>query len=368
MAPPRPGSLGGSAAPGAGQSQQQALTTLNTRFNSLSGRAALGNLRDELEDMNGRIASLGVTLENLRARGYRFGRGWEQRVESLSTRWTTQGPDARRILEERASALQIAAQGTQQALQRGQRDPAWQSAAEGQVRQLEQQITSAERDVRGAFDQTSTKVAQLSKAFKQVEALQEAIATAKFDLYPDENGVALCKAQWLDEGDEPEGILVLTDGRLIFEQREKKATKKLLFITTSSETVQKLLFEAPVGTIEEIEASDTKGVLGIGNKELLNLHFNKPPKNAPNRVALGLLEGTRNEEWSALIRRVQSGQIALERFDVDLNAETIAALEEEQTPVNIPSVCPACGAQLPAYVKGMRQLECQYCGRQVSLF
>lgn len=368
MGQPRPGGLGGPAGPGATPEQQQALASLNSRFSSLSGRITLGSLRDQLEDMSGKIGSLGPTLANLRARGYRYGRGWEQQVEALSTRWTSQAPDARRILDERVAALQSAAQSAQMALQRSQRESAWQNTAERQISQLEQQLSSAESDVRGAFDQTSTELAQLTKEFKQVAALQEALATGKFELYPDEAGVALCKAKWLDEGDEPEGILVLTDGRLILEQREKKATKKLLFITTGSETVQRLLFEAPVGTIEELEASDTKGVLGIGNKELLNLRFSKPPKDAPSRVTLSLLEGARNEEWSALIRRVQSGQIEAERYDVAAAAAGETPASAPQTPVNIPSDCPACGAKLPAYVKGMRQLECGYCGRHVSLF
>jgi len=49
--------------------------------------------------------------------------------------------------------------------------------------------------------------------------------------------------------------------RLVFEQKEKKATKKMLFITTAKETVQELIFAVPVGQIEECQASN------IGDRE-----------------------------------------------------------------------------------------------------
>ena len=57
------------------------------------------------------------------------------------------------------------------------------------------------------------------------------------------------KARWDQEGDnDPEGILYLTDKRLIFERKEKVATKKVLFVTVSSQMVHEVMIDQPLAT------------------------------------------------------------------------------------------------------------------------
>jgi hypothetical protein len=360
--PPQPGPTPSAAS----TTDATTLASLNTRWGRLAGELSLGDQLGELEELTNDISRLSTDLTELRTRGFRYGLGWEERIEALQSRWSSQSLDARRVLDDRAATLRSAGRQVEWALQRGQQEAAALSAIESQIAQLEQQVSRAEQDVRASYDSTRDEASALRHDLEKVLGLLDALDTAQFKLYPDEYGVAVCKAQWLDKGEEPEGLLYLTDGRVVFEQKETKRTK-VLFFTKSSETVHRLLFEAPVGAIDLLEATDTGGVLGIGSKELLTLHFSTPPKNAPADITLQLKSGARNEEWAALIRRVQTGQISAELYTPPssvISAETAVAATPSAP---IPTVCPACGATLPAAVTGMRQLTCQYCGRSVSL-
>jgi hypothetical protein len=150
-------------------------------------------------------------------------------------------------------------------------------------------------------------------------------------------------------------VLYLTDERLIFEQKEKKATKKVLFIATEKEEVQQLVFAVPIGQIEEVKASQ-KGFMG--RKEMMELLFTP---EADLSGATLRLRGADNEEWAGLIGRVKSGEIARERT----RPKDEAMVESARA---APTICPTCGAALDVeIVRGMRQITCEYCGTVIRL-
>jgi hypothetical protein len=128
--------------------------------------------------------------------------------------------------------------------------------------------------------------------------------------------------------------------------------------------VQEKLWEGPVGAISEIEIEDKGGFIGIGSKEILTLHFSERTRELPGSVTLQV-KGSTNEHWQTLIQHVQSGQIEAERYDKGEAAEASGSPPLE--PEEIPTACPACGAKLPTYYKGMKELTCEYCGKTVYL-
>jgi hypothetical protein len=153
----------------------------------------------------------------------------------------------------------------------------------------------------------------------------------------------------------PEGVLYLTDERLIFEQKENIATKKVLFITTEKEKVQDLVFEVPVGQIDEVKTRQ-KGFLG--HKEMMELLF--APEADLSGATLRLRDSD-NEEWARLIGRVKSGEIAKERT----RPKDEAAIEAARS---APTKCATCGATLSVEItRGMREITCEYCGSVMRL-
>jgi predicted nuclease with TOPRIM domain len=338
---------------------------LRSEWARLSGRVSLGQLHDEIEDLSGRVEGLSPQIEELRSRGYRFGAGWQAKVETLHQAWPARRNEARRILREQAGRMEGLAREIKGLCDRSALSDANLDLLENKLDRLESQVGSAETSVRGAFDSLKQQVNELERELAAVAKMLDWLDTASFDLYPDENGVIASEATWTNHPDEPEGILFLTDGRVVFEQRQKKAKKKVLFITTESELIQSKLWESPVGNIAELEAEDKKKFLS--RKELLHLRFREYDWGLHGDVTLHL-EGTTNEEWAGLIKRVQSDEIDADRYDAGAKeAAPVSEAEPAAPPAEIPTKCPACGAQLPALVKGMRELVCNYCSTVVRL-
>jgi len=113
--------------------------------------------------------------------------------------------------------------------------------------------------------------------------------------------------RWDKEGkDDPEGVLYLSNKRLIFERKEKVATKKVLFVTTSSELVQEVVFAQALGTIKNIKAQ-SKGL--FGHQDFMEIEFSEG-----NLGKLSLhINGQDSEEWVNLIQRAKSGEIEEDR-------------------------------------------------------
>lgn len=370
-----------SASAVATQTQSQAdanamrLATARSRWQRLAGMVALGALFDHLEDVTSSVGSLGNEIAEVRARGYRYGRSWEETVQMLQSRWPRQQSEATRLLQDQRRVLQSASNEAQRLINQAERNAGLIGTVDSRLWALENQINEAQRTVRGVYDSTEQEINALMGEVNKARYLLDALDEASFELYPDEHGVAVCKAQWISDHQEPEGMLFLTDNRIIFEQREERVTKKVLFIATEKKLIQDMLWDAPIGAVTETEAEDKKGgFLGMGRQELLTLRFPERTRELPSDVVLHLQGGATNEEWRSLIREVKSGQIATDMFgaptpqeqlaaEVEAEAEAEAAGEEKE----LPTKCPSCNATLPPIYKGMQQVECEYCGTVVNI-
>jgi hypothetical protein len=340
-------------------------TALRTQWNQLSGRLTLGSLRDEIEDTTGKIEALPQRIATLGGRGYRYGQDWPARAAALSEGWQKRRREALSLLESQARSLGDQGREVARLCGRSVLSDAELDQLDHRLDQLQSSLNSAENNVRGAFDTLEKQLGELQREFDAVEFMLDSLDTASFDLYPDEAGVAASEVIWTNHPDEPKGILFLTNGRLILEQREKKAKKKVLFITTESELVQQKLWESTIGNLAELAAEDQKKFLG--HKELLHLSFREYTSGLHGEVTLHL-QDTTNEQWASLIKLVQSGKLEAgpaEAQPADTGVPAQAATPAP--PKEIPTRCPACGGQLPPLVKGMREIVCEYCSTSIRV-
>ena len=346
------------------EQRAERLATLRTRWNQLSGRITLGHLRDEIEDTTGKIETLPQQIATLTGRGYRYGRDWPERAAALNQGWQKRRREALSLLATQAHSLgnlgrEVAALCDRPALSDVALDQ-----LDHKLDQLQSSLTSAESNVRGTFDALEAQLRELQHEFDAVQFMLDSLDTASFDLYPDEAGVAASEVVWTNHPDEPKGILFLTNGRLILEQREKKAKKKVLFITTESELVQQKLWESAIGNIAELAAEDKKKFLS--HKELLHLSFREYISGLHGEVTLRL-EDTTNEQWAGLIKFVQSGELEATSSEAPTPSASETPGGASVPPKEIPTRCPACGGQLPPLVKGMRELVCEYCSTSIRV-
>ncbi|MEM7347824.1 MAG: hypothetical protein AAF485_26620, partial [Chloroflexota bacterium] len=214
-------------------------------------------------------------------------------------------------------------------------------------------------------EETNTFVSCTCKSQVEIKWAFEQANQSLIEFLDAEYLVAACKATLLekpheDDKEGADGILYVTDERVIFEQKEKVATKKFLFVRTASEMVQEIDFEALIDWIEGVESQDKKKFMS--KKELLTLNLS--PDAEWGSVTFRLLGGAKNETWSQLINRVRSDEIERERI-----ADAVAEKEEAINQTSeAPTVCSVCGAPLPiSIVRGQDTITCEYCGTVVRL-
>lgn len=370
------GAAAGAAVVGATQSQaaehESRMALLRSRWDSVAGKATLAPLYSGMDAMTNQLNALATGVSDLRARGYRYGRGWEEQVVSLQGGWARQRDEATRILEDERRNLESATYDVQNLLNRAARDPGLVNTADTRVRDFERRVGEAERHVNGVYDRTRQTAAALRQELAGAEFVIDALESASFQLYPGESGVRACKVEWYARGAEPlEGLLFLTDGRLLFEQRQEVVTKKVLFFKTEKKMQQELLWYAPIGGVEVVGMEDKKELLKA-RKELLTLRLEGG--DAPHEVTLNLVDA-QNEEWARLLKRAQEGQFDAERAAA---AEPAAAGEKaESEPAAVPAAgsadtplptkCPSCNAALPTIYRGMREIRCAYCDTVIRL-
>ncbi|MGC9469640.1 MAG: hypothetical protein ACP5HS_13675, partial [Anaerolineae bacterium] len=230
------------------------LASARSRWERLAGTVALASLFDTLDDVSTGIDQLDQALSQVRGRGYRFGRDWEAQLSTLRRRWPQQRTQALRLLESERRVLQTGARDVELLLQRAARDTGLVDTVESRVRDLELNVSRAESRVRETFDGTQQQATALRSEIQKAQFLMDVLDSASFDLLPNEHPVAACESTWVSDAQKPEGLLFLTDARLIFEQRQEVAKKKVLFITTEKELVQEMLWDTPIGAVDELEA------------------------------------------------------------------------------------------------------------------
>jgi len=356
----------GMAAAAAGASQAESLDAQISQFNALQDQIMLSPVNDDLEDIATAINALPANIENIRARGYVFKSFMERKVETLNKQWTELRPQVQAAVQTQSAVLRVDANQVQATLNRRQLATAPLSSLEGKV-------SAAVRNLQGMYDTLDDNVNQTQQQLDDISWTLQQVELASFGFLATEAAVEAVPANWKKPGDKDgvEGVLILTDQRLLFEQKEEVATKKVLFITTEKQKVQVLQWAVPVGQIEKAAGSN-RGLMGKDDFLSLTLVEGAGlpgPEGQPLYDDMGRplrttelhLKGEDGEAWQGFVGRVKSGEIAKERtVPVDQTAtETVA---------NAPTKCPNCGATITQKVlRGQTEMTCEFCGSLIRL-
>jgi len=165
-------------------------------------------------------------------------------------------------------------------------------------------IGDVERAIEGSYQDIESQAYKLTSRLTQIHWALTQRDEASFEFVKDEDLYMAVKARWDQEGKEdPEGILMLTNKRLIFERKEKVATKKVLFITTAKELVQEVMGAKPLAEVKDIKAQ-SKGL--FGHQDFLEIDF------GGQRIPFHL-DGQNSEDWAVWMKDAKSGKIEDQR-------------------------------------------------------
>lgn len=341
------------------------ISSLRMKFNTLEQNVRLASVRDTVEDTQTTIKGFAGKVAELRTRGYVFGKNFEARADALLKKWQPLVPNINKEIEEQARQLQTAiapVRTRMTQLAASANNPAQAQSlltqVKPQVESLEAQVTAVGRQISGMYDSVRTEVNKFNNEIRRVDYLLTNLSQASFQLLATEAGVAAVKAVWAKDGKEkkgdPQGVLYLTDQRILFEQKEEVATKKVLFITTEKEKRQKLLIDAPVVSVKSVETSK-QGMLK--NEDFIKVNFES---GAPMVVAhFHIWQPC--EEWQGLIHRAKARDFDADRA-VEVDADAAAKVK------SAPTQCPACGGHIHQVIlRGQDSIKCEFCGFLIRL-
>lgn len=342
------------------QQVQSDIQEMQSSLGDLQLSARLADLRDRVEDLSVKVRGMDQRIATLRKHGYAFEKDLEDQAGKFVRDWVKVEPDLKRKIESEARQLESALRPLEDQLAQlvGDRSPVAilhprVARLKTQVENLESRIEGAEKSIRGEYDQFQSSVSQLESHLGKLEWTLTELSEAEFQLLATESPLMAVKAVWAKEGkqtkEDPEGVLYLTDQRLLFEQKEKVATKKVLFVATEKELVQELKWEIPVVLVEDAKASKE----GFLNKDdYLELRL---APGAPFDV-LSIHIWQRGDEWVSLIQRAKAG---------DFDANRAIPIDEVvlEKVRSAPTKCPSCGGAIKQVIlRGMDSITCEFCG------
>lgn len=330
------------------------------KLGALSGKLVFGDEISRLTGRQGRLDELAAALERVRTRGHRYSSELEPQLVAARAAAPQALADARAESENAAARLRPRVDEAAREARALARE-ATLSPDTHRLESLERETEALEKATREAGQRLDAVVRPFTQPFdgverrvKELHRVLDAFDQRSFDMVPEESPVATVAVTWLDppDGEKMEGLLLLSDHRLRFEQREERVTKrKLLIFAAEKEKIQKCWVDEPIGHLKA-SRDEAKGFLV--KDQLLTLEWASPAR-AP-RTTTFELESGRAKDLDTLVESVLSGEIARQRW-------TGAVDQVEEARLEFPSRCDNCGAVLDPPVKGQTVLRCGYCGR-----
>lgn len=287
---------------------------LQRDLETLKETSALVEVQSDLANLDSGLNNVLALLEIARDNGYRYQKDLEDIASQALSRWEGLRPVMEVAIKKKASGLQAGLKPLGPQINRlnavlldaAAATPLLRST-HARVNDLLRQAERVQRDLENQYSPVESQVYELNRRLTQIHWAIDQLREAKYNLDTGEDMVMAVPARW-DQGgkDDPEGVLYLTNQRLVFERKEKVATKKVLFITTASELLQEVLINQPVNNIQSYKAAN-KGL--FGHQDFLEVSFQAPKLKS---VALHL-DGQDSNYWATLLQGVKSGMIERQR-------------------------------------------------------
>ena len=311
------------------------VSSLASSLQDLQNRSDFSAIVSQVNDLDASLNRAVDLLEGARQEGYVYQGDLEQIAYNVVSQWQSARPQVAASLQQQAAGMQGQLYSINSMLQSLNASLPYPSTAgpllqnaRSAVAGLLDHISQVENSLRSLYSEIETRVQALNVRLTDIHWAMDQLNGAKFKLSPGEALVMAVAARWDKEGkDDPEGVLYLSSQRLVFERKEKVATKKILFITTASQLVQEVLIDQPLAKLGEV-SPDNRGL--FGHQDFLLAQFADP--------GLGLvafhINGQDSKDWAGLVEKTRSGRIEAERLNIS-SGLSIADLSRPLTAADV---------------------------------
>lgn len=345
---------------------KSALSSLGFTVSNLRRDATLSGLTSEVGQMSQDLNKQKTRLKELRDQGYVFDDEMEKKIAANSASWMRIQPTVQSEIRRKAADLKPEMDEINDTMTRLELLADRPGSAENGLKRakvlvdsLSSEVETATQAIRSRYSSIYNDISAFNSRLQFLEWMMGELNQASFDLLATEAPVSAAKVRWYHDGKEdkkdPEGILFLTDQRLVLELHETIVKKKVLFVTTDSESVRKLQFETPVAYVEKTEPFQEGLLKGESH---LRLHFTS--QGPYDHTQFRFLSGS-NKDFAEDIRRIQSGELLRNRTE-EVDQEALERVK------NAPSQCPSCGGTIQQKIlRGQEEITCEYCGFVIRL-
>lgn len=341
------------------------LSLLEMQYGSLQRKCELGDVYDGIGQIEDLLTNLPLKLDQLRGRGYVHSAHLENELDVLDDQWDDIRPRVEQNLKQQISRLDSEMDAVEANYNRLISAPnkVMLEKVDAGVDSLEKRVNSITSNIRQLYQGVRDRIAEVEDAIQAAEWMVEQIdASTEIHLYEAEGPLLAVEAEWEQDGEDegPDGILYLTDQRLLFEQKEEVVKKKFLFITTDKEKVQKLLLNIPAREIQDVSHDEEgRGFLSMRKDDILQIVFSA---NAPISRGRFHLKGQDSSDWAVMIKHVCSGEIDELRADGFVEEMQAAAAAT----ASLPAQCPSCFADVPPQPRGVTKYTCDFCNALIE--
>ncbi|MBZ0302457.1 MAG: hypothetical protein K8J31_22105 [Anaerolineae bacterium] len=324
---------------------------LRDRFDAFHERAHMTAITREVSDVEARIKSLTPEIQKVRSRGYAFRSYLEQKADVLEKNWRDIQLRVHRAIQDEIENLRDDMDRTERRVRRmpDAADEAEIGGVTEWLDNLDHKLEAAEKRIQSMYQTLKSDTQNAFTQLHEVNWCLDQKDEASFDFLAGESLFLAAKAEWVATGkdkQDPDGILYLTDQRLIFEQKETTGKRLGMF---GGKQEQEVEWELPLHQIEAVRA-ENKGL--FGGKDML---YFDTTSGQHRQITVEVKGGVDCKFWQQQIQRMISGDVANERA-IQPDPELIEQLR------SAPTACPVCGGTLPRIVAGQNQITCEYCG------
>lgn len=282
-------------------SNHDLLSEIRDSFAELRRKSDLPAVSEALREINNTLAGFGERIGQLRGR-YQFTNWLETNVSKMKTDWEDIQKRANDALHEARNEVYQFVRRAQDALSNAERNAneSTLQSAQTEIESSDSALDSAVERIEEIYELFRERIESLTQNLDDIDWALEQKDAASFTFESGEAVVTACQAEWVQTGNakqDPDGILYLTNTRLIFEQKE--TTGKFLGLFGGKKE-QEFEWAVAVDQITNIRHED-KGMLG--GKDMLYLTLQ--PGGTLTEITLEIKGGSDNEEWAETIRRAQ---------------------------------------------------------------
>ncbi|MBC8170579.1 MAG: hypothetical protein H7X77_02870, partial [Anaerolineae bacterium] len=203
---------------------------LRAKFEELLDQIKLSELADHIRDMTEQTGGLSEEIAKIRSRGYAFASSLETKIGGLNQQWAELRPRLPQLISTEANRLREEADKLKDKLENAGKMLANPGALQKFIPDVEQAVSDIERGIESAVSKVQElyagiqeEVEEIAAKFQDINWYLDQQDEASFAWQPAEKVYMATKAEWVATGkgkDDPDGILYLTDQRLVFEQKE----------------------------------------------------------------------------------------------------------------------------------------------------